>query len=95
MVPKNRLNLGEVEAVDVPTMYALSDKEYGEFARDDGVVTVDRHGVLRCAVCACPQATTLEQVDLLIARLQRLRDKMAPRLSNAIISVDGAEHPAA
>lgn len=89
------MNLGEAEIVDIPTMRKLLDEEYRLFIRDDGLVFIDHHDVLRCSMCACPLATTLEQMDILIKELQRLRAKMSPRRTETCATVDDTDKPAA
>ena len=78
MPKKRKVNL-DVEAVDIPTMYELSDEGYREFVSDGGLVYVDQNEVLRSAAAGYPLAITLEQFDILIEELQRLRPRMVPR----------------
>ena len=74
--PKITVNVGEVEVVDIPTMNGMSIEQYRDFIRDDGLVLVDHHDVLRSSIAGYPLATTREQLDILIEELQRLRNKM-------------------
>jgi len=69
----------DIETVDIPTMYAMSDNEYRQYVRSDGLVYVDHHDILRSAVAGYPLATTLEQLDILMEELHTLRNKMVPR----------------
>jgi hypothetical protein len=82
MVTKNKFPMKEIECVDIPTMYEMSDSEYREFLREGelgGLMYVDHHDVLRSYVADYPIATTLEQFDILIEHLKTLRRKMVPR----------------
>lgn len=82
MVTKIKFPMKEIECVDIPTMYKMSDDEYREFVELNGVgglLYVDHHDVLRSYVADYPLATTREQFDILIEYLQTLRSKMAPR----------------
>ncbi len=78
-VPKIKFKMDEIECVDIPTMYAMSDSEYRAFLRNDSLMFVDHHDVLRSYVADYPLATTLEQLDILIEELHKLRQKMVPR----------------
>jgi hypothetical protein len=78
MPKKRKVNL-DVEAVDVPAMYDLSDEEYREFVSGGELVYVDKNQVLRSTPAGYPLAITVEQLDILIEELQRLRVKMVPR----------------
>ena len=62
----------EVEAVDIPTMYGLSDVGYRSYVRQ-GLLFVDHHDVLRSGPAGYPLATTAEQLDILIEELGALR----------------------
>ena len=77
--PKKITTTAEIEAVDIPTMTQLSDAEYRTFIREDGLVFVDHHDVLRSSAAGYPLATTLEQFDILVEELQKLRSKMVQR----------------
>jgi hypothetical protein len=76
---KITMNAGEVEVVDIPTMYGMSDEQYRDFLKQDGLMFVDHHEVLRDAIIGYPIATTREQLDILIEELQKLRGKMVER----------------
>jgi hypothetical protein len=73
---KITVNVGEVEVVDIPTMNGMSNEQYRDFIRNDGLVLVDHHNVLRSSIAGYPLATTREQLDILIEELQMLRSKM-------------------
>jgi hypothetical protein len=73
---KIKINVGEVEVVDIPTMNGMSNEQYREFIRNDGLILVDHHDVLRSSIAGYPLATTREQLDILIQELQALRSKM-------------------
>ena len=75
---KIKLNI-DIETVDIPTMYAMSDKEYRQYLRSDGLVYVDHHDVLRSAAAGYPLATNLEHFDILLEELHSLRGEMLPR----------------
>ena len=77
--PKKITSTVEIETVDIPTMTQLSDAEYRKFVQEDGLVFVDHHDVLRSSAAGYPLATTLEQIDILVEELQKLRSKMVPR----------------
>jgi hypothetical protein len=78
-IQKIKVNVGEIEAVDIPTMNQMSDDQYRDFIRNDGLMFIDHRDVLRSFVADYPIATTREQLDILIEELQRLRSKMVPR----------------
>lgn len=69
----------DIETVDIPTMMKMTNEEYREYVHNDGLVFVDHHDVLRSSVAAYPLATTLEQFDILIDELQKLRSNMVSR----------------
>lgn len=66
----------EIEAVDIPTLSEMSDDEYRDFIRGEGLIFVDHHNVLRSSVADYPIATTREQLDIYIEELQRQRGKL-------------------
>jgi hypothetical protein len=68
----------DVTAVDIPTMFEMSDDEYRVYAKD-GLLFTDHHGVLRSAPARYGIATTREQVDILISVLEELRWEVSPR----------------
>lgn len=76
---KIKLGTYEIECIDAPTMYKMSDDEYRAFIRNDELMYVDHHDLLRSFVADYPIATTLEQLDILIEELQRMRSKMVRR----------------
>ena len=78
-VPQKIKMTVEFEAVPIPTMYEMPADEYREFVSADSLVYVDHHDVLRSSLAGYPLATTLEQLDILIAHLRTLRPKMVPR----------------
>jgi len=69
----------DIETVDIPTMVKMTNEEYREYLHNDGLVFVDHHDVLRSSAAAYPLATTLEQFDILIDELQKLRSNMVSR----------------
>ena len=77
--PKKIILKGDIEAVDIPTMVEMTDQKYREYVHNDGLVFVDHHNVLRSSAAAYPLATTLEQFDILMDELQKLRSKMMSR----------------
>src|ERR1041384_5646156 len=95
MIPRIKMNLGEAEIVDIPTMRKLLDEEYRLFIRDDGLVFIDHHDVLRCSMCACPLATTLEQMDILMKEPQRLRPNTSHRRTETYATIHYTDKPAA
>lgn len=78
-IQKIKLERREIEAVDIPTMYQMSDDQYREFIRSDNLMFIDHHDVLRSFVADYPIATTREQLDILVEELQGLRSKMVPK----------------
>jgi hypothetical protein len=76
---KIKISMGEIEIVDIPTMYGMSDEQYRDFIQAGGLMWIDHHEILRSYVAEYPIATTREQLDILIEELQRLRSKMIPR----------------
>ena len=93
-MPKIKINIGEIECFDIPTMYEMSDEEYRETI-DYGLVFVDHHEVLRSHVAGYPIATTREQLDIFIEELQRLRLKMVSKRDSNLPPVDDTDKPAA
>ncbi len=91
---KIRINVGEVEIVDVPTMYDMSEEQYRNLIRGDGLIHVDHHEVLCSSIAGYPIATTQEQLDIFIEELQRLRGKMIARSENAR-TIDDTDKPSA
>ncbi len=77
--PKKITSTVEIKTVDIPTMTQLSGAEYRKFIQEDGLVFVDHHDVLRSSAAGYPLATTLEQFDILVEELRKLRSKMVPR----------------
>lgn len=75
-VPKTIKLSREIEAVDIPTMSEMSDEQYRDFVRGDGLFFIDHHNVLRSFVADYPLAATREQLDIFIEELQRRRDKL-------------------
>jgi hypothetical protein len=69
----------DVESVDIPTMFEMSDEDYRDYVRGYGLMYVDHHDVLRSSRAAYPLATSREQLDILIDELTRLRDKLRPK----------------
>jgi DNA-directed RNA polymerase alpha subunit len=65
----------EIEAVDIPTMFKMSDEEYRKFLQGDGLFFID-HNALRSSVADYPLATTREQLNILIEELQRRRGEL-------------------
>lgn len=76
---KIKLNARDIEAVDIPTMYKMSDEQYRDFIRSGELLYVDHHEVLRSFIADYPLATTQEQLDILIDELRKLRGKMVRR----------------
>jgi hypothetical protein len=76
MVKKITFDIGQIEALDIPTMCVLSDEEYRAFVRGGELLHVDHHGVLRSYVADYPLAASPRQLDILIEELQRLRAEM-------------------
>jgi hypothetical protein len=66
-----------VEAVDIVTMSAMSPKDYEDYLAD-GLLEVDRSGVLRSTPAGYPLATSKKQLRVLIDRLKAL-DEMLDR----------------
>ena len=93
-MPKIKLNVGEIECFDIPTMYQMSDEEYRGII-DYGLVYVDHHENLRSYVAGYPLATTREQLDIFIEELQKLRAKMIPKRDERLVSLDSTDNPAA
>lgn len=69
----------DVDMIDLHDLFKLSDADYREFVRDNGLTFLDSHRVLRVASCDSGLATTREQLDILIEELQALRPEMSPR----------------
>ena len=77
--PKTFKTNVEIEAVDIETLYELSDDDYRHYIESGGLFLVDHHDVLRSALAGYPLATTREQFDILIEELQKVRSKMVSR----------------
>lgn len=93
-MPKIKVDVGEIECFDIPTMREMSDEEY-RGSIDNGLVYVDHHDVLRSNVADYPIATTREQLDIFIEELQKLRRRMVPTGDSHLTSVDDTDKPAA
>lgn len=65
----------EIDAVDIPTMYKMSDSEYQQYIEDE-LFFVDHHDVLRSHIAQYPLAVTRKQLRLLILHLQGLESKI-------------------
>ena len=69
----------DVESVDIPTMFEMPDNDYRDFVREEGLMFVDHHDILRSTAAAYPIATTREQLEILIEELQLIREKLRSR----------------
>lgn len=85
---KIKINVGEVEVIDIPTMYGMSDEQYREFVQSGELMYVDHHDVLRSYPADYPIATTREQLDIYIEELQRLRGKMVSGSKGTVTEID-------
>lgn len=75
-MPKTiKLQSRELEVVDIPTMYEMSDEQYRYFLESGELIYVDHHDNLRSFVADYPIATTREQLDIYIEELHKLRNK--------------------
>jgi hypothetical protein len=81
---KIKLNARELEVVDIPTMYRMSDEQYREFVKSGELLYVDHHDVLRSYVADYPLATSQAQLDILIEELHRLRGKLPAEGGNKL-----------
>lgn len=81
MVPieKFKVQIADAEVYDIPTMHKLSDEQYRALLRDESLIFVDSHDILRASIGEYPIATKLKQLDILIEELQRLRREIASR----------------
>lgn len=70
-------NVETITSVDIPTMFKMSDDEYINYVKQDNLLYVDHHDVLRSGKTGRPFATTAKQMDLLIEFLQFQRSKMS------------------
>lgn len=70
-------NVGTIQSVDIPTMSKMSEDEYVDYIKQDNLLYVDHHDVLRSGKTGRPFATTGAQLDLFIEYLQYLRSKMS------------------
>jgi hypothetical protein len=69
----------EIEAIDIPTMYRMSEHNYRKFLENGELFWVDHHDVLRSTVAEYPLATTRQQLNLLIEALERCRERMVDK----------------
>lgn len=67
----------EYEVLTTPDMFTLNDDAYSDYF--DALFFQDQHGVIRDVVTQRPIATTEEQLDILISKLDGLRDLMKNR----------------
>lgn len=67
----------EIEATDIPTMSAMSKSEYWSFLKSGNLFWIDHHDIVRSTPAEYPLATTKSQLDMLIAALGELRDRMS------------------
>lgn len=75
LAPKKIKLSREIEAVDIPTMFKMSDDQYRKFIEGEGLFFID-HNALRSSVADYPLATTREQLNILIEELQRRRREL-------------------
>ncbi|QOY94077.1 hypothetical protein IM543_21675 [Massilia sp. UMI-21] len=66
----------DIEAVDIPTMANMSDDEFRQFVKGDGLFWIDHHDILRSTPAEYPLATRKSQLDILIETLTEYRDRM-------------------
>ena len=67
----------DVDAIDIPTMSKMSNDEYRDYLRGEGLMFIN-DGVLRSTAGGYPIATSREQIDALIEHLQRVFDSFPP-----------------
>lgn len=65
----------EIEAVDIPTMYKMSDAEYEQYVKNE-LLFVDHHDVLRSKIAQYPLAVTKRQLQIPISHLQILESQV-------------------
>lgn len=65
----------EIDAVDIPTMYRMSEGEYRQYVESE-LLFVDHHDVLRSQIAQYPLAATREQLEILISYLQSLKSRV-------------------
>ncbi len=65
-----------IELPDVATLYEMSEGEYRAYVEGDNIVRLDEHGVLRDSLTSRPIATTLEQLDILLEKLDGYLKRM-------------------
>jgi hypothetical protein len=65
----------EIEAIDIPTMRAMSTEEYKRKLTQ--IAFIDHHDVVRSSVAEYPLATSKEQLDELIKYLKSFRERMS------------------
>jgi hypothetical protein len=70
----------EIEAIDIPTMYRMSEHDYQKFLANGELFWVDHHDVLRSTAAEYPLATTRQQLDLLIKALEKCRERMVDKV---------------
>jgi hypothetical protein len=70
------LEPGTIYGLEIRTMAELTEEEYIDYVKNDKLLLVDHHGVLRSGQTGQPFACTPEQVDLLIDYLQNQRQRV-------------------
>ena len=68
----------KIRTMDIPSMSALSDDEYRNII-DGEMFWVDHHEVLRVEASGQPIATSIEQLNILIEELEKMKVCMVSR----------------
>ena len=68
----------KVITMDIPSMLELSDDEYRNII-DGEMFLVDHHEILRLETTGQPIATSIEQLNILIEELEKMKVRMASR----------------
>ncbi len=75
MIDKFTVNQ-DVEAIDIQTMESLSIDQYREYIQSEGLFMVDHHDILRSSGAGYPIALSKEQLEVYIAELQAIKNKL-------------------
>ncbi|NVP00358.1 hypothetical protein HWA77_09075 [Photobacterium damselae subsp. damselae] len=67
-----------LDGMDIPSMSALLDDEYRNLI-DGDLVFVDHHEILRIGASGQPLATSIEQLNILIEELNKMKVRMLSR----------------
>lgn len=68
----------KIRTMDIPSMSALSDDEYRNII-DGEMFWVDHHDILKVETSGQPIATSIEQLNILIEELEKMKTRMVSK----------------